>query len=76
MSHAYIIEIGEEAVGLVVKEASPTSAQASYRFYASKKPFLSLDGKIFINPEKARQSALAINENNARRVSALTPLII
>jgi hypothetical protein len=60
MNQAYIIEIGDKAVGLVVKEKSKKHG-SSYRFYASEAHFLSLEGRIFDNPEKATKTALALH---------------
>ena len=55
MSNAYVIEINDEAIGLVVREDNEYNDRYSYRFYASSSQFLSLDGQIFNNPEKARK---------------------
>jgi hypothetical protein len=60
MNHAYIIEIGDKAVGLVVKEIE-NNHRSSYRFYASEAHFLSLEGRMFDNPEKATKTALALH---------------
>jgi|GEM_PF-2783185 len=57
MTEAYVIEIGEDAVGLVVRESRGTSREKGYRFYASVKGYQSLEGKIFSNPDSARRSA-------------------
>lgn len=60
MNQAYIIEIGDKAVGLVVKE-NEHNRGSSYRFYASVTDFLSLEGRMFDNPEKATKTALALH---------------
>ena len=39
MFHAYIVEVGEEAVGVVARETN------GYRFYAAKQSFRSLEGR-------------------------------
>ena len=62
MSQAYIIEIGDIAVGLVVKE-NANKHGSSYRFYASAADFLSLEGRMFDNPEKATKTALALHRS-------------
>lgn len=61
MTDAYVIEIGEDAIGLVVREARETRAGKGYRFYASVKHYRSLEGKIFPNPESARRSAKVLS---------------
>ena len=61
MTDAYVIEIGEDAIGLVVREARETRAGKGYRFYASVKHYRSLEGKIFPNPESAIRSAKVLS---------------
>ena len=62
MSNAYVIEINDEAIGLVVREDNEYNDRCSYRFYASSSQFLSLEGQIFNNPEKARKKAIALHD--------------
>lgn len=71
MTDAYVIEIGEEAIGLVVREASGSRACKGYRFYASTKGYQSLEGKIFSNPESARRSAKVLAERKPKSAPAL-----
>jgi hypothetical protein len=68
MYHAYIIEVGEEAVGLVARETS------GYRFYAAKQSFRALEGQIFHSAENARSAALALRRRTETIPSALTAL--
>jgi hypothetical protein len=60
MNQAYIIEVGDKAVGLVVKE-NENNRGSSYRFYASATDFLILEGRMFDNPAKATKTALALH---------------
>ena len=68
MYHAYIIEVGEEAVGVVARDA------CGYRFYAAKNSFRSLEGRIFRSAESARSAALDLHRRAAATPSALTSL--
>lgn len=76
MAHAYIIEIGEEAAGIVVRESHGSGQRAGYRFYASRRKFLALEGRIFSNPEQARKSALTLREDPYAVASVVTPLVL
>lgn len=68
MFDAYIIELGEEAVGLVARDAQ------GYRFYAAKQSFRALEGQLFHSAENARSAALELRRNAAMSLSALTSL--
>lgn len=72
MTNAYVIEIDEEAVGLVVREGENRRQGQGYRFYASIKGFQTLEGKIFPNPQSAWRSAKIIS---AQRLNAFPALI-
>ena len=72
MTDAYVIEIDEDAVGLVVRESRGSGRGQGYRFYASLKGFQSLEGKIFSNPESARRSARDVSRQRLLSPSALT----
>jgi hypothetical protein len=52
MFDAYIIELREEAVGLVARDADN-----GYRFYAAKHSFRVLEGQLFESAENARDAA-------------------
>ena len=71
MTDAYVIEIGEDSIGLVVREARETRAGKGYRFYASVKHYQSLDGKIFPNPESARRSAEVLSSQKLKSAPVL-----
>jgi hypothetical protein len=53
-SQAYIIEIGSDAVGIVVREAG----EASFQFHSALSEFRSLDGKKFATAQAAQKAAL------------------
>jgi hypothetical protein len=74
MTDAYVIEIGEEAIGLVVRETENVHRSRSYRFYASKKGFHILEGKMFPNPESARRSAIYVSEQKLQASPVIAPL--
>lgn len=68
MSDAYVIEIGENAVGVVVREAR------GYRFHAAKRPFHSLEGKLFNTASEAHGAAINVYARSTTPASTLTPL--
>lgn len=61
MAEAYVIEVDEEAIGLVVRDETARN-HLSFHFYSSAKRFQSLEGKSFPSPKSAKRSALAIAE--------------
>ena len=71
MTDAYVIEIDEEAVGLVVRESRGARRGQGYKFYASLKGFQSLEGKVFSNPESARRSAEIVSRKRPQSSPAL-----
>ena len=76
MTDAYVIEIGEDAIGLVVREARETRAGKGYRFYASVKHYRSLEGKIFPNPESARRSAKILSSQKLKSAPVLIDPVV
>ena len=54
MFHAYIVEVGEEAVGVVARETN------GYRFYAAKQSFRSLEGRSSSPAPKTREARRSI----------------
>ncbi|WP_083509396.1 hypothetical protein [Hyphomicrobium sulfonivorans] len=52
-SQAYIIEIGSDAVGIVVRE----EGEASFRFHSAIGAFQALDGKRFATASAAQRAA-------------------
>jgi hypothetical protein len=51
MSDTYIIEVGSQAAGIVVREAD------GYRFFAASHRFNALEGQLFRNAREAEQAA-------------------
>ena len=72
MIDAYVIEIAEEAVGLVVREEQDSRQKKGFRFYASVKDYQSLDGEIFPNPESAQRTAMIMTERLLNHTKSLT----
>jgi len=68
MSDAYIIEIDDVAVGLVVRQREIGGGK-NYCFYAAHRPLRSIEGRLFPTPDKARKAAIALLGKNlqARR---------
>ncbi|MFA5950459.1 MAG: hypothetical protein WC807_09270 [Hyphomicrobium sp.] len=54
MSDAFIIEVEDEAAGIVVRQ----EAERSFRFHASLPKYFVLDGKSFQSPRDAERAAL------------------
>ncbi|ATQ68329.1 MULTISPECIES: hypothetical protein [Methylosinus] len=69
MSDAYILELGVEPVGLVTREDD------GYRFYAAKRSFRALEGRVFDSAENARDAAVDLFGEDAP-ASALTSLAV
>lgn len=61
-SQAYIIEIGSDAVGIVVREAG----ESVFHFHSALSSFRSLDGKKFPTPQAAHKAALAHGTRRSR----------
>lgn len=53
-SQAYIIEIGSDAVGIVVREAG----ESSFQFHTTLSDYRALDGKKFATAQAAHRAAL------------------
>jgi hypothetical protein len=66
MSTAYIIEIGEEAAGIVAAEAR------GFRFYAATAAYFALEGIVFATPRHAEMAARAHRRKRAGRTSPST----
>jgi len=67
MPHAYLLEIEQDTVGLIIKDEA-----GGYRFYAAKRSLASLQGTLFDTAAQARGAVLDRCGRAAR--SALTPL--
>jgi hypothetical protein len=53
-SQAYIIEIGSDAVGIVVREAG----ESAFQFHSALGAYRALDGKKFATAQAAHRAAL------------------
>ncbi|OJV04071.1 MULTISPECIES: hypothetical protein [unclassified Nitrobacter] len=51
MSKTYIIEVGSESAGIVVRD------RAGFRFFSASRRFSSLDGKLFRSARDAERAA-------------------
>jgi len=54
MFPAYVIEVREEAVGLVVRDGR------GFVFHAARRPYFALDGRRFGSPQQAERAATEI----------------
>jgi hypothetical protein len=52
MSNTYIIEVGSESAGIVVRD------RAGYRFFSANRRFTPLDGKLFRSARDAERAAM------------------
>lgn len=68
MMHAYLVEVGPRAVGVVTREAD------GYRFFAIKNSFRALEDQVFESAEKARSAALDLYRDVDPSLFALTSL--
>ncbi len=68
MMHAYLVEVGPRAVGVVTREAD------GYRFFAIKNSFRALEDQLFESAEKARSAALDLYRDVDPSLFALTSL--
>jgi hypothetical protein len=66
MSNAYVIETGDEAAGIIIREGD------RFRFYSSSRRFRSLDGASYRRPRDAERAAarVAVIASGARHPSA------
>jgi len=62
-SQAYIIEIGSDAVGIVVRQ----EGEASFQFHSAVSAFRALDGKKFATAQAAHRAALDHYGGRSRR---------
>ena len=61
-SQAYIIEIGSDAVGIVVREAG----ESSFQFHTALSAYRALDGKKFATAQAAHRAALDLGRRSRR----------
>ena len=59
--HSYVIEVGELAAGIIVRDSR------RYRFYASDPRFGALEGRAFGGPEAAWAAARSLLRRGAER---------
>ncbi len=64
-SQAYIIEIGSDAVGIVVREAGETA----FQFHSALSAYRALDGKKFATAQAAHRAALDHGSSKQPRVA-------
>ena len=55
ISQSYVIEVGEDQVGVVIKEAGETE----FQFHAALIAYQALEGRRFSNPLLAERAAIA-----------------
>lgn len=63
MSDSYIIEVGSQAAGIVVRD------QEGYRFFAAAPRFNSMEGQLFRNARDAERAAIRL-ANGDRTLAA------
>jgi hypothetical protein len=56
MSDTYIIEVGSQAAGIVVRDADADG----YRFFAASHRFNAIDGQLFRNAREAERAAIRL----------------
>lgn len=54
MSETYIIEVGSQAAGIVVRTSK------GYRFFAAHHRFMPLEGRLFRTPGEAERAAVRL----------------
>ncbi len=68
MSHAYLIEIEQDTVGLIIREAE------GYRFYATRRSFCALQRYLFGTADEARDAIVAVHGPSQSPCASMTPL--
>lgn len=68
MRSAYVIEVGDEQVGLVIRE----DGERHFQFHAATQAYNALEGRLFADPLKAERVAIAhaADLKNRRRTVA------
>jgi hypothetical protein len=69
-TNGYVIEIDDEAAGLLVREGR------SYAFHAVGRRYASLEGAIFATPHAAERAARDLSRPRAARLPAAAPVRI
>ncbi len=55
MSNSFVIEIGDDQVGIVIRDAG----EHDFRFHAALSAYQALDGRRFASPASAEKAAVA-----------------
>ena len=63
MSHTYIIEVGSQPAGIVVRNGE------GYLFFAAAHRFNPLDGQVFRNAREAEQAARRAADGDATQAA-------
>ncbi len=63
MSDTYIIEVGSQAAGIVVRDAK------GYRFFAATRRFNPLEGRLFRNASDAERAARLLADAGLARAA-------
>lgn len=64
MSDAYVIEVGSQAAGIVVRTPK------GYRFFAATHRFNPLEGQLFRNPGEAERAASRLANGDRSTLAA------
>lgn len=67
-TNSYIVELGDEAIGLVQKR----SAREDYVFFASDSRFEAMEGRRFSSPRAAELEARRLMDGNGARRTHVT----
>ena len=63
MSDTYIIEVGSETAGIVVRNPE------GYRFFAATRRFNALEGQLFCNAREAERAAVRLANGDLKLVA-------
>lgn len=55
MTQSYVIEVGEDQAGLVIRE----QGERDFQFHAAHARYQALEGRLFANPLLAERAAIA-----------------
>ncbi|MEQ1671124.1 MAG: hypothetical protein ABL893_09730, partial [Hyphomicrobium sp.] len=55
MTQSYVIEVGEDQAGLVIRELG----ERDFQFHAANSRYKALEGRLFANPLLAERAAIA-----------------
>ena len=65
MPTAYVIELNDEAIGIVVRRKGEAKDLCGYRFYAACPRFRPIEGQIFSVPAHAQKAAMALEASRS-----------